>query len=96
MLLWLYLFLASASHGVLDAFTNGGLGIAFLSPFDTTRYFFSFHPIEVSPTGVHFFSERGLSALESEFIWVWVPSIVFAILAVVVRWLFTRSTTRTN
>src|SRR5256885_7894950 len=25
---WLYLFLASASHGVLDAFTNGGLGIA--------------------------------------------------------------------
>jgi inner membrane protein len=96
VLLWLYLFLASASHGVLDAFTNGGLGIAFLSPFDTTRYFFSFHPIEVSPTGVHFFSERGLSALESEFIWVWVPSIVFAILAVVVRWLFTRSTTRTN
>lgn len=27
-----YLFLAFASHGVLDAFTNGGLGVAFFSP----------------------------------------------------------------
>jgi inner membrane protein len=34
-----YLFLAGASHGVLDAMTNGGLGLAFFSPFDNTRYF---------------------------------------------------------
>ena len=52
--LWLYLFLASASHGVLDAFTNGGLGVAFFSPFDATRYFFPCHPIEVSPIGAAF------------------------------------------
>jgi inner membrane protein len=25
---WLYLALATASHGVFDAFTNGGLGVA--------------------------------------------------------------------
>jgi inner membrane protein len=81
---------------VLDAFTNGGLGIAFLSPFDTTRYFFPFHPIEVSPIGGRFFSERGSSALESEFIWVWVPSIVFAILAIVIRRLFAGSADLTN
>jgi inner membrane protein len=90
--LWLYLFLASASHGVLDAFTNGGLGVAFFSPFDATRYFFPFHPIEVSPIGARFFSERGISVLQSEFLWVWVPSIVFAIVAVVIRRLFGRST----
>ena len=36
-----YLFLATASHGVLDAITNGGLGVAFFSPFDNTRYFFA-------------------------------------------------------
>src|SRR4051812_5467348 len=27
--LWLYLLLATASHGILDAFTDGGLGVAF-------------------------------------------------------------------
>src|SRR5215467_14355411 len=36
---WLYLFLACASHGLLDAMTDGGLGIAFFSPFSNTRYF---------------------------------------------------------
>jgi inner membrane protein len=28
-LIWIYLFLATASHGLLDAMTNGGLGVAF-------------------------------------------------------------------
>ena len=27
------------SHGVLDAMTTGGLGVAFFSPFDNTRFF---------------------------------------------------------
>lgn len=71
---WLYLFLATASHGVLDAFTNGGLGVALLSPFDPTRYFAPFRPIEVSPLSVGaFVSARGLSILASELIWVWLP-----------------------
>jgi inner membrane protein len=51
-LVWLYLFLATASHGVLDAFTNGGLGVALLAPFDNTRYFFPVRPIVVSPIGL--------------------------------------------
>jgi inner membrane protein len=34
-----YLFLVTASHGVLDAMTDGGLGVAFFSPFDNKRYF---------------------------------------------------------
>src|SRR5262245_29796929 len=37
--LWLYFSAVTASHGVLDAVTDGGLGIAFFSPFDKTRYF---------------------------------------------------------
>jgi len=88
LIAWLYLFLASASHGVLDAFTNGGLGVAFLSPFDPTRYFFPFRPIEVSPIGARFFSERGLSVLYSEFVWVWIPSVALVTVAFVVRRLF--------
>ncbi|MHC4444672.1 MAG: hypothetical protein ACYTF1_17650 [Planctomycetota bacterium] len=41
----------TASHGLLYALTDGGLGIALLSPFDTTRYFFGWIPIQVSPIG---------------------------------------------
>src|SRR5262245_55374733 len=38
--LFVFLFLCTLSHGVLDAFTDGGLGIAFFSPFSNKRYFF--------------------------------------------------------
>ena len=68
------LFLLTASHGILDAFTNGGLGVALLSPFDNGRYFFPWTPIEVSPIGVRaFFSAWGLGVLKSELLWVWLP-----------------------
>ena len=84
-LVWLYLFLATASHGLLDAMTDGGLGVAFFSPFDRTRYFFSFTPIAVSPLGAGFFSARGLPVMLSELRWVWLPSFVFAVLAFSIR-----------
>ena len=71
-----YLFLAIASHGVLDALTNGGLGIAFFSPFENSRYFFLYSPLKVSPIGLDFFGNRAKQVLISEAIWVWLPSIV--------------------
>ncbi len=37
-----YLFLITASHGLFDAMTNGGLGVAFFAPIDDTRYFLPF------------------------------------------------------
>jgi inner membrane protein len=84
--LCLYLFLATASHGVFDALTNGGRGIAFFDPFSSTRYFFSFRPIEVSPISVtRFLSERGWLVLRSELYWVWLPSGVFAGLVLLAR-----------
>ncbi len=82
--LWLFFFLATASHGMLDGMTNGGRGVAFFAPFDNTRYFFPFRPIEVSPLGIGpFFSDRGLTVLTSEFIWIWLPAFLFAILALI-------------
>src|SRR5262245_17120635 len=42
---------STLSHGVLDAITNGGLGVGFFIPFDLDRYFFSWRPLEVSPMG---------------------------------------------
>ena len=80
--LWAYLFLATASHGFLDAFTDGGRGVAFFAPIDNTRYFFPIRPIRVSPlTPRGFFSARGLAALRTELPWVWLPSALLAVLA---------------
>jgi inner membrane protein len=84
--LWLYFFLATASHGVLDALTNGGPGIAFFAPFDDARYFFPWRPVVVSPIGIRpFFSDWGRRVLESELRWIWLPSAIFAGLTVVAR-----------
>ena len=75
------LFLATSSHGLLDAMTNGGLGIAFFSPFDTTRYFLPWQPIQVSPIGISaFFSSYGLRVILSEVIWIGIPCVVFLLM----------------
>jgi inner membrane protein len=82
----LCIFVATASHGVLDAFTDGGLGVAFFAPFDGTRYFFPVRPIRVSPIGVaRFFSRTGINVLSSEMLWVWIPSGVLALFARALR-----------
>ena len=73
----LLMIAVTASHGLLDAFTNGGRGIAFFAPFDKTRYFMPWQPIEVSPIGIRFFSARGMDVFLSELRWIWLPSIVF-------------------
>ena len=76
-----YFALVTASHGVLDAFTDGGLGVAFFSPFDTHRHFFPWRPIAVSPIGPGFFSPRGLRVIADEMLWLWIPSSLLAALA---------------
>jgi inner membrane protein len=81
---FVYLFLATASHGLLDALTDGGLGVAFFSPFNDTRYFFPWRPIHVSPLSVsRFLSVRGLGILQNEALWVGVPCLVIMFF----RWL---------
>jgi len=74
--IFVYLFFCTASHGMLDALTDGGLGVAFFSPFDTSRYFFSARPVAVSPIGISaFFSEDAFHVLASEVTWIWLPTI---------------------
>ena len=81
-----FFFIVTASHGVLDAMTNGGLGIAFFAPFSNVRYFFPWRPIEVSPLDVgSFLSFRGVNVIISEIKWVWVPSGLVALGAYSVR-----------
>jgi len=86
IVLFAYLFLATAGHGILDAMTNGGLGVAFFSPFDNRRYFLPWRPIRVSPIAVtRFFTPRGLAILQSEFLWIWLPGMLFAAIVLICR-----------
>jgi inner membrane protein len=75
----LFLFLCTASHGVFDALTSGGLGVAFFAPFDDTRYFLPWRPIRVSPIGMGFFSRRGVAVVWSEIVWMWTPLLVLGL-----------------
>ncbi len=62
--------------------TAGGLGVPFFSPFTNARYFFPWCPIRVSPIGLsRFFTERGLEVLQSELLWIWLPSALLAAFA---------------
>jgi len=77
---FLFLSVATVSHGILDAFTNGGLGIAFLWPFSSQRFFAPVQVIQVSPIGIsRFLSPRGLSVLISEMFWTWIPCAIIGI-----------------
>jgi inner membrane protein len=92
-LLWLYLFLATASHGVFDALTNGGLGVAFFAPFDNTRYFSPIRLIRVVPLELNYFSlARLFKIAATEFTFVWLPLGILAVAAS--RWYRRRESTR--
>ena len=77
---------ALASHILLDALTNGGLGVAAFWPFSDTRYFLPWRPIAVSPISPRsFFTQRGLDVLYSEFLWVWLPCLFMLFLLWFIR-----------
>jgi inner membrane protein len=72
---WGILFLATALHGLLDAFTDGGSGVMLLWPFDERRVFWPTRPIAVAPLSVSgFFTTRGARVFASELLWVWLPA----------------------
>lgn len=62
------LFIAAiiATHGPLDALTDGGEGVALLWPFSTKRIFFPWRPLPVAPIGIHFLSRAGLAVAKVE------------------------------
>ena len=81
-----------ASHGLLDAMTNGGKGIALLAPFDQTRYFSPWTPIKVAPLSVKaFFGPWGWAVIKSEFLWVWLPMLALFLISMMVGWAWRRN-----
>ena len=75
----------TASHGLLDAFTNGGPGVAFFAPFDDTRYFFPWRVIPVSPLAANFFSAWGWRVFEAELLLIWLPAAALVAAALIGR-----------
>ena len=76
----------TASHPLLDAMTTGGLGVAFFSPFDPTRYFLPWRFIRVSPIAiVSFFGRRGVEVILNELCVVWLPMLLIVGMVVLTR-----------
>jgi len=82
--LWCFFFAATASHGLLDAMTNGGLGVAF---FAHARYFLPWRPILVSPLSaqVFFGTRKGLRVMWSELGWIWLPAALVFLVGLALR-----------
>lgn len=86
--LCLFFVICTASHGILDAFTTGGMGVAFFAPIENKRYFAPdiWRKVRVSPIGARaFFSEWGMRTMKSEFLWIWLPSGVVIFLSAIWR-----------
>ena len=80
MIAFVFIFVATASHGLLDMFTNGGLGVALFWPFTDARYFFPVRMIDVSPIGLRgFLGQAGIRALKSELLWIWLPALMLGV-----------------
>jgi inner membrane protein len=79
-------FLVTASHGVLDAFTNGGFGIPFLWPFTDHRWG-PYGPINVSDIAFELPDPRTSRAVRTELLYVWLPLGVAVVLTEGYRWL---------
>ena len=57
---------AYASHPLLDALTDGGLGVMMFFPFSTERFFFTWRPIHVALIGISGAWRSFLSVFPSE------------------------------
>jgi inner membrane protein len=68
-------FLITASHGFLDACTNGGEKIPFFWPLSQAR-FGRWGPIQVCDIGFEFPDPGTSRAIRTELLWVWLPMLV--------------------
>jgi inner membrane protein len=68
--------LVTASHGLLDTLTGGGLGIALLWPWSNHRFFAPWRPIPVAPIGKAMLSARGAEVLLTEAVLFLPPFVV--------------------
>ena len=74
---WLCLALAALSHGLLDACTSGGVGVALFAPFSDTRWACLWQPGWVAPLPLNpEHTNTFLASLWSEAFWIGLPALV--------------------
>ena len=82
--LWATFFIATVSHGVLDALSTIGDGVAFWAPFSRTHYEFTWQPLgEIGPGPRG--PERGLAIVANELLWVGLPALIVVAIARLIR-----------
>jgi inner membrane protein len=75
-LLGCYFFLLTASHGLLDTLTSGGLGIALFAPFDNARYLAPIALFEAAPLDISgLFTPWGFRCIRTELVLIWIPAL---------------------
>jgi inner membrane protein len=85
-IVFVFILLCTASHGLLDMLTNGGLGVAYFWPFSSERHFFPYQVVQVSPLSLSkIMGPAGLLLFKSELIWLWLPAASTALLAFLTR-----------
>ncbi|MFB0826815.1 metal-dependent hydrolase [Chromobacterium violaceum] len=68
------LFLAVASHPMLDMICDASFGPALFMPWSEHRYLSGWRPIEGSPIGLkRWFGAKGWRVVHTEFLYVWLP-----------------------
>lgn len=81
-----FVFLAAATHGLLDMLTNGGLGVAWLWPLSEQRFFLPDPFIQVAPLSLaRFIGPAGLAVAKSELFGVWLPAFCVLVLLLLGR-----------
>ena len=74
----------TATHAILDAFTNGGEGIPFFWPLSNRR-FGPWGPIQVADIGFELPDPRTSRSIRQELLYVWLPLAVLIVLVVSYR-----------
>lgn len=69
---------AIGSHGLLDALTDGGRGVALAWPLTDERFFAPMRPLPVAPIGAGLLSARGVYVVVVELL-VFSPLLAFAL-----------------
>jgi len=64
-----FCFVVIATHPLLDALTDGGLGVELFWPLSTRRFFAPFRFIPVAPIGARFLSAAGLNVALTELVY---------------------------
>jgi inner membrane protein len=94
--LFLLTFIAGASHGLLDAATDAGLGVGLFIPWSDERIFYDFRPLRTSSISLsNFFRMRTIGVLESEIMWVLSPLLFLSSLWQLIRFVYLRTRHKT-